>query len=50
MLNKKQIWTLIESYRTAGGSEEHYTYKDMLDILIDELLEAYTAKGNDENI
>lgn len=36
---KIMLWKAIERYRTAGGSEEHYAYKDALDNYIDDMLD-----------
>ena len=40
MLNKDKFMELIEKYRTAGGREEHWAYKDMIAYEL-ELLECH---------
>ena len=34
---KIMLWKGIERYRTAGGREEHHTYKEALDNYIDDM-------------
>lgn len=37
-MNTKELMALIERYRTAGGREEHHTYKEELERVVDELI------------
>ena len=36
---KITLWKAIERYRTAGGREEHHSYKEALDNYIDDMLD-----------
>ena len=36
---KQKLWKAIEAYRISGGREEHWRNRDVLDILLDEVLE-----------
>ena len=40
---KQKLWRAIEAYRSSGGREEHWRNRDVLDILIDEILDKSEA-------
>jgi hypothetical protein len=40
----KHLMKLVEEYRTAGGREEHWMRKDILEIAIDDLVHELYSK------
>lgn len=37
----KRVMQAVEEYRTAGGREEHFAYKDILQSCIEHILDGY---------
>ena len=44
-VTKEELLNLIERYRTAGCKTEHFYYKDLLEIAIDNLIHQSDPKA-----